>query len=261
MKLAGTGSTPNSSGVATPAEGAGAAARAPAAQSAFTLKQRAALKVIEWFGPALINFWCSTLRVSTPRAFPAEFVAEPPEPAIYVCWHQNLLPLTWYLQHHGLGTLISQHFDGEWIARIAARMGYIPVRGSSTRGGYGAMYEMTAAIERGIPMTFALDGPRGPRFKAKGGPIYLARMTGAPIYTVHLSLDRQWLLHTWDELKVPKPFAAATGVWEGPFRVAPDAEAGALEAARREIEDSLNRMKGGDGSGGEREFREGPSGA
>ena len=52
---------------------------------------------------------------------------------IFALWHGELLPLLW--QHRGerVAIVISEHRDGEIIARIAESLGYETVRGSSSR--------------------------------------------------------------------------------------------------------------------------------
>ena len=96
-------------------------------------------------------------------------------------WHarQFMMPLTYRgtLAH----ILISQHHDGEIIARIVERFGFRAVRGSSTRGGVEALRELIRLGRSGVDLVVTPDGPNGPRQVAKMGVIQLARASRLPI--------------------------------------------------------------------------------
>jgi lysophospholipid acyltransferase (LPLAT)-like uncharacterized protein len=100
---------------------------------------------------------------------------------ILAFWHAQQLMIP--LGYRGLGAhvLISQHRDGEVIARIIARFGHRSVRGSSTRGGAGALRELIRIGRSGADLAVTPDGPKGPRQVAKLGVIQLAKTTGLPI--------------------------------------------------------------------------------
>ena len=53
-------------------------------------------------------------------------------PMIYSLWHGHLLPLLYHHRDQGVVVLISEHGDGEIIARIATKLGYRTVRGSTS---------------------------------------------------------------------------------------------------------------------------------
>lgn len=205
-------------------------------------QRRALIAAAKYLAPPLINGLGATLRVTLPGGLPAELTAPAPLPAIYAFWHRDLLPIAWYMHGRPMGILVSQHFDGEWITQAAQRMGYTVFRGSSTRGGVSALGEMARALRAGLPMAFTADGPRGPRFVAKPGPVMLARLTGAPLYAVHAQLPRAWVLHSWDRFQIPHPFSRLIGRWAGPIAVPRDAERPELEQARLALEAALNGL-------------------
>ena len=72
----------------------------------------------------------------------------------------------------------------EYIARFIQRFGYGAARGSSTRGGVGAVVEMVRLMRANCPAGFTVDGPKGPRYVAKMGPVLLAKKTGHPVKLV-----------------------------------------------------------------------------
>lgn len=209
----------------------------------WTGKRRAIITAAKYLAPALINALGGTLRVALPQGLPPELARPALRPAIYAFWHRDLLPIAWYMRGQRVGILVSQHFDGEWITQAAQRMGYIVFRGSSTRGGLSALAEMAQAVRSGLPVAFTADGPRGPRFVAKPGPVLLARMTGAPLYAIHAQLPRAWVLHSWDRFQIPHPFSRMIGHWAGPISVAADAQRPEIEQGRLALETALNRLR------------------
>lgn len=100
---------------------------------------------------------------------------------IIAFWHsrQLMMPLTYRgaLAH----ILISQHQDGEIIARIVERFGFRSVRGSSTRGGVEALRELIRLGRSGVDLVVTPDGPNGPPQVVKMGVIQLARASKLPI--------------------------------------------------------------------------------
>lgn len=206
-------------------------------------KQRAMLALASQVAPPLLMSLGSTLRLDLPQGVPPGAFDVPPPAAIYVFWHRDILTVAHVARGRGYGVLVSQHFDGELIARAAHRMGYVLFRGSSTRGGQDALQEMTRALNAGQPIALTVDGPRGPRFKAKAGAIQLARATGAPIYALHVLPRRCWELRSWDKLQIPKPFTRVRGVWAGPLTVSRDASPDQMEELRQAMEDLLNGLR------------------
>ena len=86
------------------------------------------------------------------------------------------------------------------------------------------------------------DGPRGPRGTVKAGIVALARLSGAPIVPVALGASAEWRLRSWDEFRIPKPFARCVLRFGDPMRVPGDAGREAQEAARKEIEAALHAL-------------------
>ncbi|MFV0389580.1 MAG: lysophospholipid acyltransferase family protein [Pyrinomonadaceae bacterium] len=124
-------------------------------------------------------------------------------------WHDRIFLTTYYWRTHRTSVIISNSFDGEYIARTAQRFGYGVIRGSSTRGGSQALKKMVNYLEKGESMTLTVDGPRGPRHKVKSGAVVLAMKTGFPIIPVVVEPQSFWKLKTWDEMQIPKPFTTA----------------------------------------------------
>lgn len=161
-------------------------------------------------------------------------------PVIYAVWHGRLLLLPYLYGHRGSRVLASRSRDGELVTRLVRRFGLEPVRGSSTRGGGEALRLLARALRRGHEVVVVPDGPRGPREVLKPGVIALARLSGAPIVPMAVGASREWRLRSWDEFRIPKPFARCVMRFGEPIRVAAD-RAG-LDAARKEVEAALRGL-------------------
>jgi lysophospholipid acyltransferase (LPLAT)-like uncharacterized protein len=180
------------------------------AQRAFTLRQRILLWLISWAGYLAIRLICPTLRYSisweeTPSLPDARFE----QTVIYSFWHRAVFPATWMWRKQGIAVMVSRSFDGEYIARIIERFGFAAVRGSSSRGGPEALRGMKKELEKGAAVAFTIDGPRGPKYVAKPGPVLLARASGQPMAAFYVALSDAWVLKTWDDFMIPKPFSKA----------------------------------------------------
>ena len=179
--------------------------------------------LISWAGCLAIRLIGPTLRPSFSFGPGAE--GEPrTRPAIYCFWHRCVLPAAYLFQNQGIRVLTSRSYDGEYIARIIERLGFRAVRGSSSRGAVQSLRELHRELERGEFIAFTIDGPRGPRYVAKPGPIHLARITGAPIFSFYVAVERAWILKTWDAFLLPKPFSRVHCYVGTPIRVSADAD-------------------------------------
>ncbi len=164
-------------------------------------------------------------------------------PEIYCFWHQCVLPCTVYFRRTGATILISRSFDGELITRILRLFGFKAVRGSSSRGAREGLLGLAQVIESGNPAIFTADGPRGPIYRTKMGPIKLAQMTGAPIGAFHLEPERAWVMRSWDRFLVPKPFTRIVVSWAQWTRVPADLAADQFEPKREELNAAIERAR------------------
>ena len=154
---------------------------------------------------------------------------------IFCFWHQCVLPCTVYYRRSHATILISRSFDGELITRILELFGFHAVRGSSSRGAKEGLLGLAQVIESGGPAIFTADGPRGPIYRTKMGPIKLAQTTGVPIGCFHLEPEHAWTMRSWDRFLVPKPFTRIVVSW-GPWtRVPSDLAADEFEPKREEL--------------------------
>lgn len=165
------------------------------------------------------------------------------EPFIVCFWHGRLLmmPSGWP-RRIGLAVLISQHRDGALIAAAVAHFGVDTVRGSSGRDGAPALRAMLKELERGVSIAITPDGPRGPRMRVSEGIVGVAQHSGRAIVPTSYAARPRRLLGTWDRFLLPLPFSRGVFLWGEPISVPRQADAAALEGARLELEEALNRL-------------------
>ena len=164
------------------------------------------------------------------------------KPVIFVFWHGHLLPLVHYHRNEGIVVLVSEHKDGEYIARVILRHGFGTARGSSTRGGVKGLKAILRAAREERDMAFTPDGPKGPRHEFKRGALLAAQLTGLPLIPVAVGADRAWYLKSWDRFMIPKPFSALRIRYGEPRWITRDATEEVLEAVARELGDQLREF-------------------
>jgi lysophospholipid acyltransferase (LPLAT)-like uncharacterized protein len=201
------------------------------------------LWLISWAGYLAIGLICPTLRF----AMSWEEAPDPPDavierPMIYSFWHRAVFPAAWMWRKLGIAVMVSRSFDGEYIARIIEKFGFVAVRGSSSRGGAEALLGMREELEKGATVAFTIDGPRGPKYVAKPGPVRLARGTGFPMAAFYVALSDPWVLKTWDDFMIPKPFSKALARASSKMRVPADADDAQMSDFQGRLQAALERV-------------------
>lgn len=165
------------------------------------------------------------------------------KPFILAFWHGHLLmmPKCWDLSKP-MHMLISQHRDGQLIARVIGHFGLGTAAGSSTRGGSAALRQMLKALKAGEYVGITPDGPRGPRMRATAGIVNVARMAGVPVIPCAYSCRPRKQLNSWDRFQIALPFAKGVIAWGQPIAVPKDLDDAGLDAARQQVEDAMNAL-------------------
>lgn len=185
-------------------------------EARFSLKQRIALRVVPPLLHAVLLVFGRTLRFEHSWDGDSPLppgTDQPPPGSIVPFWHGCLLSAAYYFRGRDAVVMSSSSFDGELSARVLNRLGYRTIRGSSTRGAVRALFGMRDQAARGAFTIFTADGPKGPRFVAKPGPLLVARSTQRPIYCFYFAPRRAWQLDSWDRLLIPKPFTKVHLRW------------------------------------------------
>jgi hypothetical protein len=203
-----------------------------------------ALRVAPIAGVWLLKAMGRTTRVRLENFSAYDARRQAREPTLFAFWHDQLLAMTVSMIGRGqrYTVLISQHPDGDLIARTVAGLEVDPVRGSSSRGGLKAMTELVRRLRAGGNVVFTPDGPRGPRHRASSGTIVLAQRARVPIMPVACAVRPRIRAGSWDRLQVPMPFARGAVVGGDVIRVPSSAGPAMREQLRCELENSLTAL-------------------
>ena len=205
--------------------------------------KRAQVAAIAGVGYPLLNALGHTLRWRVEGLQHLDAIQASGRQPVMAFWHGRILPATFYFRRRGIVVITSENFDGEWIARIIEHFGYGTARGSTSRGGLKAMLQLVRDMERGRPVGFTLDGPRGPAGVAQPGALWLARTTGNPVLPFHLEASRAWTLGSWDRTQIPRPFSRVALVIGTPMDVAADATDADVERHRIDLGTRLRALE------------------
>lgn len=208
----------------------------------FTFKQRLVIRIVGWLGYLILKLIGMTIRYEVTGEENFKAITENGKIPIYSFWHDRIISGTYFYRDQGIIVLSSSSFDSEYTARIIQRLGFGIIKGSSTRGGIQALVGMIRMMKQGYSMAFTIDGPKGPRYEAKAGPILLAKKTGNPLMPFVMECKSFWTLKSWDRLQIPKPFTRANLIIGEPIYVDAKANDDQMEAKRLELQSSLNAL-------------------
>lgn len=209
----------------------------PASLTNYSFLDRLTIHLADWSFYLLILLIGRTIRFEVEGWENFEAIEKAGKIPIYAFWHDRIFASTYFFRDRGIAVITSQSKDGEYIARFIQRLGYGAIRGSSTRGGVGALVEMIRTMRQGVPMAFTLDGPKGPRYEAKSGAVLLAKKTGNPLMPFVVECSSYWSVNSWDLLQISKPFTRAKLFIGQPILVPTD-------AGEKEIEDACQKLQG-----------------
>ena len=184
-------------------------------------------------GRGILNLLARTWRFRVVNPHYIRDLREHELPFIFALWHGQLLPLLWHHRGEGVMVLISEHRDGELIARTAESLGYGLIRGSTTRGADRALIALVRELRSGHEVAITPDGPRGPAGKFAPGALVAAQRSDSFVLPVAASASRSWRLRSWDSFMIPKPFARITVAYGEPAKVMAPSTRGAAEETRR----------------------------
>lgn len=167
------------------------------------------------------------------------------KPAIFAIYHGDLVVGAFELPEilPQVDVLASRSRDGSLVARFVHMFrGARTIRGSSSRGGTGALLSMGKSLRRGRAVVIPIDGPRGPFGVVKPGVIAVASQTGAPIIAGAVLTDSAWRFRSWDRAFVCKPKARVRFIYGEPLFVPPDADRPTIEEYRLKLEQRLHEI-------------------
>jgi len=206
--------------------------------------RRIQIPVIAWVVYWLVRLIGPTLRFEFLGKRNAVNRPETRQAVIGAFWHRCIFPALWYFRNHGIVVMITMNFDGLWASRVVEKFDYRVAQGSSSRGGLNALLLMAQEVEAGWVVAFTPDGPRGPRYVAKPGPVMLARRTGKSITVFHIGLSSAYTFEkSWDRFRLPFPFSRAVLVVAPPIYVSKDADSEEMGRKISEMQAALECVR------------------
>ena len=211
--------------------------------------------VIQYILGRAIGFYMLFVGVTTrwrkvnPAAMEAFFNTD--DKHLACIWHGRFT-LVHKLWKFGPGTkpakfLISRSREGGLVSWVSRTVGAEVVRGSSAKrgqqkGGLEALREMARHLDGGGVMGMTPDGPRGPRMRAKRGPVQLAKIAGASLVPITWATSNRIVFDSWDKFILPLPFGRGALIWGDAIPVPADADTATMESIRLQLETEMNRI-------------------
>ena len=171
-----------------------------------------------------------------------EHICDDPHKVIGLTWHNRLLFISMAFPPKAMqntSAVISASRDGQYLADFMKFFKVRALRGSSSRKGANVMLGAIREMESGRNVVFTPDGPRGPKYVIKNGPVVLASKTGGVIVPFVLNASKCWSLKSWDAFQIPKPFAKLTMIMGKPIHVPADADEETIELYRQKAQQAL----------------------
>lgn len=208
----------------------------------YSFRERFLIRVADLFLYSLIFLLGKTIKFEFEGKEYLDEIKQNGKVPIYAFWHNRIFLATYFFRDQNIVVMASQSFDGEYISRFIQRFGYGAARGSSTRGGVGAIVKMIRLMREKIPTAFTIDGPKGPRYEAKNGACILAKKSRNPIIPIIFEAKSFRTIGSWDKLQIPKPFTKAKIIAAEPVFVEQNATDEEIEKSRKELQTKLDEL-------------------
>jgi len=214
-----------------------------------TWKDKLKLNISASLITLLARIWFGTVRVKVlnQEVYDKYFKGERSGHVVAGSWHRHSIFLFYFFRTLGSrAIMISRSKDGELTARIAQRLGYTPIRGSSSKGGGKALHAMMDFLNKSSEKRLCgtpVDGPKGPHRKMKKGMLALTKETGAVFIPMTCSGYRVITLErAWDKTILPKPFSKVVVDFGEPVIIPKDVTDEEFEKIRQDLEVILNQL-------------------
>ena len=181
------------------------------------IKKKLQTTILPFFIKALIYllYWTNKKRFHHPSLSD--------QPYLLASWHGEILMQSinykHFRPHTDIYAIVSQHTDGESIAKTFHKFGFHTIGGSSTRGGIKALSRAIRLLKSGNDIAITPDGPKGPKYSVADGIVAIAQKTDTPILACHIRASKYWQTSSWDGTKIPKPFGTIDYYIDEPFSI------------------------------------------
>ncbi len=160
-------------------------------------------------------------------------------------WHGRLFILGLVARRKIGGKLLafnSPHLNGKMLAYLNAWIRIKTVYGAPNKEPRRGMRNALRIAKQGYRILLTPDGPRGPRQRAKGGIILMAKFNKNLIVPVGFSAKYGFQLKSWDRFLMPLPFTRIMAIWGEPIHVPADCNKHNLEKYRLLLESCMNQL-------------------
>src|ERR1700749_215188 len=137
--------------------------------------RRMQIPVIAWAAYWLVRLLGPTMSLEILGVQNAVEIRNSGEQANGAFWHRSIFPAIWIWRDRGIVVMNTVNFDGQWTRKVIEWLGFGTAQGSSSRGAIAGLTARGQRLAEGKNVAFTIDGPRGPRYVAKPGPVILAR--------------------------------------------------------------------------------------
>ncbi len=199
-------------------------------------------KVIPQLAVWIIKIWFSTCRITIHGQAERDKLDALSQPIIGVIWHYCIIGIFYIMRKEPLVALVSASNDGDYIAELVKKLGYITVRGSRNTGGTRALKGLLRHLRDGKNLAIVADGSQGPPHIAQAGAILLASKTGAPILPMLWSVSRYFTVNSWDRTVLPYPFAKIDFFYGKALMVPKGLDSEGIESYRLKLEERLKLL-------------------
>lgn len=194
--------------------------------------------IIVWLMRLLFSS-CRVVLHNEENCFKAE---EKDKMGIASFWHYSIVYILYHMRKYSATAMVSASRDGEYIARLAEKLGFDTVRGSKNNKGVEGLKAMLRAIRKGNSAAIVADGSQGPPRILQPGAILLASRTGAPIIPMAFAVSSYFTINSWDRTIIPKPFSRIDFYYGEPIFVSAKLKPEEIEEYRLLLEERLNEL-------------------
>ena len=196
--------------------------------------------------PRVIYFFIWIIFLTCKKSFSKTNLTN--EPCVVLFWHGRLALMSFAYVHWWTNSqnpqrrakvMISDHKDGEIIARVISFFSIDAIRGSSSKGAVKALAQSFRELKSGIDVIITPDGPRGPYHSVADGAIVISQKQNAQIQILNYEASKFWQLKSWDKMIIPKPFSKISYTLSPPFSVTDMALEAARGLIKKEMENEL----------------------
>lgn len=203
---------------------------------------RVSLRVVPFIFVWLTCIWFFTCRIQTHGQIYRDQIDARQAPAVASFWHYTILFIFYFMRKDDAVAMVSGSKDGEYISRVANKMGHATVRGSRKKGGLQAIKSLIRYMRKGQNAAIVADGSQGPARVVQAGSIVLASRTGAPVLPMLWSCNRYKRFDSWDGTALPLPFSKIDFFYGEPLFVPQKIQSDEIEKYRMILENRLNDL-------------------